>query len=217
MSIHQRIRTLRKLKGWTQAELAKRVSERERIEPPLTRNAVAQWETESCVPAYDRLPIVAAVLGISVQDLLGQPSGGVVGLQQLRAAMPLPVQGTLRGGKDGEQILALHREPEGFVEFPTSDPGAYALRLRGDAHEPRLLGGEILVLEPSYGPRCGDDVLVRMTDGRHLLRMYIGRSAGHLQLGMLNEDYGPLTLALKDVEVIHLVGGHLLQRSKKTH
>lgn len=57
-----RIRTLREQKGFTQAELAAMLD--------VTENAVTQYETGRAVPKSERLQILAASLGVSVEWLL---------------------------------------------------------------------------------------------------------------------------------------------------
>lgn len=61
-SVGERIRTLRRERGWTQEDLARVTG--------VSRSAVAQWETDRSGQVRDNLSRVAEALGISVELLL---------------------------------------------------------------------------------------------------------------------------------------------------
>lgn len=56
------IKLIRKTMGITQEELAKRIG--------VTQGTVAQWEKGLTHPAFDKLPKVADVLGVTVDELI---------------------------------------------------------------------------------------------------------------------------------------------------
>jgi len=55
------IREAREAKGWSQGDLAQRVG--------VTRAAVARWELNETAPTRKRAPVVAEVLGLSLETL----------------------------------------------------------------------------------------------------------------------------------------------------
>ena len=59
----ERIRDLRKQKGYSQAQMARKLH--------ITQGAVSQWENELTEPAADQLITLAQVFEISVDELLG--------------------------------------------------------------------------------------------------------------------------------------------------
>jgi len=62
MELMERIKTLRKAKGWTQTELGKRIG--------VIQKVIADYETGNTKPPIERLPVLADVLGVSVDELL---------------------------------------------------------------------------------------------------------------------------------------------------
>ena len=64
-SIGKTIASLRKEKGWTQAELAKRLN--------ISDKAVSKWESESGLPDTTIFPDLAKVLGVSIDYLMTGP------------------------------------------------------------------------------------------------------------------------------------------------
>ena len=63
------------------------------------------------------------------------------------------------------------------------------------------------MVTPSIEAQQGNDVVVRLRDGRKLLKMLNWQRADELQLLSVNDGYAPMTLDVADVESIHRVGG----------
>lgn len=130
---------------------------------------------------------------------------------ELRGDRRIPVVGEVKGGDDGylDEMQYPIGHGEGFVEYPTADSSAYALRVRGDSMHPRYRAGEFIVVEPSIEAQSGDDVVVSLTDGRKLLKELNWIRDGEVQLLSVNNHFGPLTIPLSDVNFIQLVAGRV--------
>jgi phage repressor protein C with HTH and peptisase S24 domain len=128
------------------------------------------------------------------------------------ALMPsrrVPVVGHVKGGMDGflEEMQYAVGHGEGFVEYWTKDPEAYALRVKGDSMHPRYRHGEFIVVTPSIEAQPGSDVMVKLKDGRKLLKELNWIRDEEIQLVSLNDNYAPMTISREDVESIQRVGG----------
>lgn len=121
----------------------------------------------------------------------------------------VPLVGEVMGGSDGylEEFGYPVGHGEGEVEYPTNDPNAYALRVRGDSMHPRYRAGEFVIVEPNIEPQEGDDVVVICGDGRKMLKQLNWRRDDSVQFLSINNGYGPLTLKKKEVSSMQLVGG----------
>lgn len=157
----------------------------------------------------------------------GMPSGAIAALIQsdvddnevlVKGIALLPLVGEVKGGDDGylEELQYPVGHGEGLVEYPTADPSAYALRVRGDSMHPRYRAGEFVVVEPSIEPQQGDDVVVLCTNGRKLLKQLNWRRDGEVQLLSINNSYAPITLGDDEIESIQLVAGRA-RRSALRH
>lgn len=62
--IGDRIRKLRKERGYSQQQLANKLN--------LTQGAVSQWENNQTVPGHDQLAALAELFSTSIDDLLGR-------------------------------------------------------------------------------------------------------------------------------------------------
>ena len=62
--IHENIKRLRKSKGWTQTELAQHLGTSQKV--------ITSYETGVKTPPVGRLPDLAAVFGVSIEEIIGK-------------------------------------------------------------------------------------------------------------------------------------------------
>lgn len=169
------------------------------------------------------LPALAAAMGTTVETLAAggfmpsaeaapkappEPSN-VADAPALAPSRLIPVVGHVKGGDDGylEEMLFPVGHGEGFVPYWTKDRAAYALRVRGDSMHPRYRAREFVVVTPSIEAQQGNDVVVRLKDGRKLLKQLNWKRDGEVQLLSINNGFAPMTIQMSDVETIHRVAG----------
>lgn len=124
---------------------------------------------------------------------------------ELKKSRKVPITGSVRGGDDG--YLVQDTVPDGWVEYWTGDPHAYALRIKGDSMHPRYRAGEFVVITPSIEAQPGRDVVVQLFDGKCLLKQLNWIRADEAQLLSINNDYSPMTIELSKIECISRVAG----------
>ena len=175
----------------------------------------------------DIIQAVADAFGVQQWEMLvpssqdQTPSNGersnVEAAPAMRERKGIPVVGEVKGGDDGylDELQYPVGHGESVVDYPTDDPSAYALRVRGDSMHPRYRAGEFIVVEPSIEPQTGDDVVVSLSDGRKLLKELNWRRDGEVQLLSVNNHFGPLTLQESTVQFIHLVAGRVRRSAFK--
>jgi transcriptional regulator with XRE-family HTH domain len=66
MTIATNIKNLRKSKGWTQVELAEKLN--------TTQQVITSYERGKKKPPVDRLPDIAGLLGVTIEELIGKKS-----------------------------------------------------------------------------------------------------------------------------------------------
>lgn len=95
---------------------------------------------------------------------------------------------------------------EEYLETESLDANAYALRVKGNEMSPRLREGDGLLLEPNRLPAPGDEVVVRMIDGRFLTRelVTIGDDAVTLRGIAANER---LVIPRDEISYMHYIAG----------
>lgn len=124
---------------------------------------------------------------------------------ELKKSRRVPITGSVRGGDDG--YLVQDTTPDGWVEYWTGDPQAYALRIKGDSMHPRYRAGEFVVVTPSIEAQPGRDVVVKLHDGKCLLKELNWIRGDEIQLLSINNGYAPMTISKEEVECICRVAG----------
>lgn len=216
-SIGKRIAFLRELKGWNQSELAR--------EMKVTPQSVQAWEAGKNVPRQQKMTRLAEVLGVSVGELMsddaiegdfqritGQLESNVEqGPPIVSPYRAIPIVGTAQMGAEG-YWYALD-EGEGAVDVPSKDPGAYALRLRGDSMAPAIRSGWIAVCEPNGRLVPGEYVMIRLVDGECMLKELLYANDEEVSVMSLNPAYSRRTIPMEQIEQMHYVG-HIVAPSK---
>jgi phage repressor protein C with HTH and peptisase S24 domain len=93
----------------------------------------------------------------------------------------------------------------GYVDFPSRDKDAYALKCEGDSMSPRIEAGEFVIVEPNHPIKAGKNVLLKSTDGRVMVKKYLYSAAGRIYLVSINKAHAPLSFAREDIEKMHFI------------
>lgn len=125
----------------------------------------------------------------------------------IRSGGRIPVVGHARLGDNGHFVELEYPvgHGDGYIDLPTRDPNAYALRCVGDSMKPRIRNGEFVVVEPNRAIANGDEVLVKAADGRVMVKQFLYRRDGRVHLLSVNEAHPPMALDEHEVEAMHCV------------
>ncbi|MBB5508119.1 S24 family peptidase [Paraburkholderia atlantica] len=120
---------------------------------------------------------------------------------------PIPVVGMAQLGDNGHWADLEYPvgHGDGYVDFPTRDPNAYALKCEGDSMQPRIQAGEFVIVEPNQPYTPGDDVLLKSRDGRVMVKRFLYKSAGRTHLASVNNAHAPVSFTDDEIEKIHFV------------
>jgi phage repressor protein C with HTH and peptisase S24 domain len=114
------------------------------------------------------------------------------------------IVGTAQMGSEG--YWSELDEGEGFVDVPSSDPDAYALRLRGDSMAPAIRSGWIAVIEPNHRLIPGEYIMIRLTDGESMLKELLYANDVEVSVMSINDAFGRRTIPVEQIESMHYVG-----------
>lgn len=222
----ERLGEAMKLRGVTATQIAHQL-------PQATRQAVGDvLNGKSKSFRADNALAAARVLGVSPRwliDGLGKPSDppdsganlDAIGLPyaQSRGARMVPVVGTTQGGLP-ERLWDDAGLPVGvsdeFAEVATSDPHAFLVRVVGDSMSPRYLPGEFALVEPKQTVEVENDVLLRLVDGRTMLKRLLSRRDGYHRFGSWNPEHPPFTVQEAEIEWMYYVANPIPARNIKS-
>lgn len=114
------------------------------------------------------------------------------------------ILGTAQMGSEG-YWYALD-EADGYVDVPSRDPGAYALRLKGDSMAPAIKHGWVAVCEPNSRLVPFEYVFIRLLDGESMVKELLSATDEEVVVESVNRAYPRRTIPMSQVEVIHYVG-----------
>lgn len=119
----------------------------------------------------------------------------------------VPVIGMAKLGDDGyfeeQQYPVGHGD--GYIDTPTTDPNAYALKVVGDSMFPAIRHGWYVVIEPNLETYNGMIALFKLVDGRKMIKEMMTSNDGFYTLLSINPDHSRITLSQDDIEDIHPV------------
>jgi repressor LexA len=203
-TIGERLREARENKAMDQAILAAKVG--------IVTRTLQRWEKGEQVP--DGLTITKIAKATSVQAswlLTGEgemypsptrpdnvypltPSG-----RRKVHLVDLPLISAVPAGK-----VATMFHPDYVDDYVTvddvKDPGAFALKVKGNSMSPRIEDGDIVIVSPQQEARSGDICVIRVSGEDTLKKVKF--EGNYIHLIPLNTDFEPVTVKKKDVDFV---------------
>lgn len=183
--LEKRIKAERLKRGWTQADLAKKLF--------VSYQAVGKWERSEAQPTPEMIMRIAGIFDISVGDLLGEaprPSSP--------RGMMIPVVGDVAAGVPIEAIQNVIDYEE--IDAALADQGEYfGLRVRGTSMEPRIREGDVVVVRKQEDAETGDTVVVMVNGDAATVKRIKREPDGGLWLLPNNPAFEPQYYSPVDV------------------
>ena len=212
MPVGARIKQARKKAGLTQAQLADACGWEE------GQSRISNYENGYREPGRDEVNTIASVLGISISDLwpelkqttsLGKQTGETLEKGPLiDGYIRVPIVGTAQLGEGGYWVELEYPAGagDGYVDVPSHDPNAYALRVRGNSMAPAIRDGWIVVMEPNTELVPEEYVLVSTKDGQKMIKQLLWLKDDRVGLLSVSDSESPFSLYLDEVESLQYVG-----------
>jgi hypothetical protein len=115
----------------------------------------------------------------------------------------IPVVGMAQLGDNGHWVEV--EFGNGFVDHPSRDKDAYALRCVGDSMSPKIEAGDFVIIEPNTEPKPGKNVLLKSKDGRVMVKKFLYKAAGRTYLVSVNAAHPPMSFGDEEIEKMHYV------------
>ncbi|TLX53817.1 Cro/Cl family transcriptional regulator [Stutzerimonas nosocomialis] len=185
-----------------------------------TTQATSKWLRAESIPEKENMRPLASWLGVNAQWLEygeGPMRGGAEasnvepGPEITSPYREIKILGTAQMGTEG-YWYALD-EADGVVDVPSRDPGAYALRLKGDSMAPAIRSGWIAIIEPNHRLVPLEYVMIRLRDGECMLKELLQATDEEVVVQSVNEQFGRRTIPADQIDSIHYVG-HIVAPSK---
>lgn len=186
MELEKWVRAARKHKGWTLEAMGEALGR--------SKATAGFWETGKSKPSFAQVLRIAEVTGYPVPSQLtpNLPNAPASDEPEFagyaRASRRVPVVGTARMGDDGfyEEISSITGAGDGHIEIATDDPNAYGLRVKGQSMFPAIRDGWYVLVEPNGTPREGEYVLLKLKDGRKMVKELLFRRPEGIEVMSVN-------------------------------
>ena len=157
--------------------------------------------------SFRKIPELARALNVNLEWL---SSGiGDSGLDdqkfQLVGALKtgaVEVKGKAIIGENGTGTFEIDESLNGYLKFYSDDPNAFGLRVSGDFMFPRINSGEFIVIEPTITPAPGDEVVIRLKDGRNMIKKLEYYRGFEYRFTSINQYNPPITINDSSVDKV---------------
>ena len=203
-TIGDRLREARESKEMDQSTLADKAG--------IATRTLQRWEKGEQVP--DGVAITKIAKATNVQPSWLLTGEGEMYAVPSRPENVYPLPGSLRRGVNLVDLPLISSVPAGKVatifhpdyvdNYVTvddiKDPGAFALRVKGNSMAPRIEDGDVVIVSPQQEARNGDVCVVRV-DGEDTLKK-VKFEGNYVHLIPLNPEFEPATVKRKDVNFV---------------
>ncbi len=192
MTLGNRIKEFRELRGWKQSEFANKIG--------VKQPTIAAWETGVHEFKPDNLKKICEVLNVTPNELYGITPPSTTGPDQRLIPVFNASCGKFIDWSDGSYPVGHYPENN---PTDSKDPHAFYVRAHGDsmigrADEKRnIFEGDLLLVEPSQALNDGDLVFCRHDDKGITIKKF-KHTKTSIHLIPLNDKYDIITLTPKD-------------------
>lgn len=171
------LKQLRHERGYSQQKLAQKLN--------VSRSTVAMWETGSSEPSLQMIQRIADVLSVSVAELFGEPAD-----PSAHKGILIPVLGCVQAGLPNEAVEDVLDYEEITPELASTGE-FFALRVRGDSMEPRMVDGDVVIVRKQDDADSGDVVVALVNGDEATIKRLKKRPEGILLIAN-NPTYEPM-------------------------
>lgn len=203
-TIGERLREARENRAMDQATLAAKTG--------IVTRTLQRWEKGEQVPDGLYITKIAKVTSVQASWLLtgeGEMYPTPVRPDNVYPLTPagrrkvrlvdLPLISAVPAGK-----VATMFHPDYVDDYVTvddvKDPGAFALKVKGNSMSPRIEDGDIVIISPQQEAHSGDICVIRVSGEDTLKKVKF--EGNYIHLIPLNTDFEPVTVKKKDVDFV---------------
>lgn len=173
----------------------------------VTQGAIAHWLSGRREPDLETINRILAAVGlpglqVGTDSNVGEPVAITTPFKDI------PIVGIAQLGAEGYWTAL--SPSEGHVAFPTKDPDAYALRLRGDSMSPAIRSGWVAVIEPNGDLVPGEYVYIKLKgfddEGESMVKELLRADDYEVSLMSINDAFGRRTIPWEQIQHCYPVG-----------
>lgn len=194
-TFQQRLRKAMFMKGIRQAEIAERSG--------IDKSKISRYVGGKNMPSGDTLVKLAAALGVDAAWLSGEaPDVDPYDLiKETDGFREIPIVGRVAAGAP---IFAIENQVDSIM-VRDNRTGLFGLRIVGDSMAPRIMDGDLVVVQQQDDAKDGD-IIIALIDDEATCKV-IKKSAWGVSLVPFNSSYAPFVYTEREAEErMHIIG-----------
>lgn len=191
-----KMREIRRSKKLTMKELGNLVG--------VSESTISLYETGKHEPDIITMERIADALSVSVDELLGRDTLGVLGILPV-TPRAVPILGDIACGTP----ITAEQNIEGYADLPEGVRADFALRCKGDSMEPTFLDGDLVLIRQEGDVSDGRIAAVLLdseTDTEATLKRVHHVPGGLILIPDNQKKYGPRTFQGSEAAKIKILG-----------
>ncbi len=190
----ERIRAYRKALGLTQVDFAEKFN--------ISKGTIAMWETGKRTPDTETMMKIANFFGVTTDELLGLNPNRYEDIPNGKG-IKIPVLGKVQAGIPVEAVEDILGYEEITPELAETGE-FFALRIRGESMEPRMLDGDVVIVRQQPDVESGD-IAVVLVDGENATVKKIVKQKNGISLVAFNPVFEPIYYSNEDIESLPVI------------
>lgn len=190
----ERIRAYRKASGLTQVDFAEKFN--------ISKGTIAMWETGKRTPDTETMMKIANFFGVTTDELLGLNPNRYEDIPAGKG-IKIPVLGKVQAGIPVEAVEDILGYEEIIPELAETGE-FFALRIRGESMEPRMLDGDVVIVRQQPDVESGD-IAVVLVDGENATVKKIVKQKNGISLVAFNPVFEPIYYSNEDIESLPVI------------
>ena len=187
-----KIKELRKESGLTQVQFAQKFN--------ISKGTIAMWETGKRTPDADTMIKIADFFGVTMDVLLGLNPNRY---EDVSNGIKIPVLGKVQAGIPVTAVQDILDYEEITTELAETGE-FFALKIRGESMEPRMLDGDIVIVRQQPDVDSGD-IAVVLVDGENATVKKIVKQKSGISLVAFNPAFEPIYYSNEEIEDLPVV------------
>ncbi len=193
------IRRIREAQGLTIQKLAAEVG--------INGGSLSKIERNIEGASVDTLEVIARALQVPLAQLFVRDDEAE-DARAIPVGKTTPVVGEAHCHADESFEERRYAQGEGgYLRQVSTQSHAYALKIKGDPLRPRYHPGEYIVVAADDVPQPTQDVVIRLKDGRALIKNFVGIFDDEVEFASINSGE-KTTIPLAEIASIQPIAGH---------
>lgn len=174
----------------------------------FSMSTFSDWVHARTYPRIDKIELMANYFGIEKSDLVEERT------KSQRAGVAINVLGRVAAGIPINAITEII-DTEEISEDLAKTGDFFALKIKGDSMEPRIVDGDVVIVKQQEDADSGD-IVIAMVNGYDATCKRLVKYATSIALVSLNSKYEPMMFTMDEVETkpVRIIGKVVELRGK---